>query len=92
EKIYLRLRLPHGIRLRTGIQTMVDGAPIAPPTLRTTGPAGLFARTEIGPSLERTLSQGETLTISFASINGASLDVPVPLTGFAAVMEKVRSP
>lgn len=85
----LRFQLPHGVRIPQGVSLMIDEAPPVQATIQTSGPAGLFARTELTPGLRTLLETGETMTVSFDAMSGETLSFAVGLVGFSEVIEKM---
>lgn len=85
----LRLQLPHGVDVPAGVELQVDGQPAAAPAVQTSGPGGLFARTDLTPELLAALRTGAEMTVVFFAITGQRFSVPVPLAGFAAIYDKL---
>lgn len=86
----LRLQLPHGVDVVAGVALEVDGSPVAAPLIRTSGPNGLFASTDLTPDLLAALQAGDEMRILFEALSGQKLSVPVPLSGFGAVYDRTR--
>lgn len=86
---FLRLQLPHGVDLPAGITLGIDGSPVARPVARTSTSAGLFARAPLTTALAQQLRAGESLEITFASLDGQSFSLRTELQGIAAVHDMV---
>ncbi|MDF2234824.1 invasion associated locus B family protein [Albimonas sp. CAU 1670] len=87
--LVLRAQLPHGLDIPAGVGLLVDGREAARLEVRTSGPAGLFARTALTAELRAALAAGEALSLSFATLDGGRAQAPMPLAGFAALAAKL---
>lgn len=86
----LRYQLPHGVNLPLGVQTKIDNKAGPSPEIQTSNQVGLFAKTNVTAPLLANLKKGTTMTVSFSSMNGNKLAIPVTLKGFSAVFEKLK--
>lgn len=90
EAFILRFQLPHGVNLPKGVHTKIDNKAGPAPEVQTSNQVGLFAKTDVTPTLLASLKKGSTMTVSFSSMNGNQLAIPVTLKGFSAVFEKLK--
>jgi invasion protein IalB len=87
--VLLRLRLPHGLSIPAGINLSIDDTkPSADIVLQTSTQAGIFARTVVTPSLRKDLAVGRLLEVTFQTLDGARITVPVQLKGFNFAYQK----
>lgn len=87
---FLRFQLPHGVDMQAGIRIEIDGGPGPSPVIRTSSPAGIFARTELTPALLASMTAGAVMTVAFSPLNGEELTITVTLRGFSAAFRKVQ--
>lgn len=90
EGFILRFQLPHGVNMPLGVQTKIDNQAAPSPEIQTSNQVGLFAKTDLTGPLLSALKKGTTMTVSFSSMNGNKLAIPVTLKGFSAVFEKLK--
>lgn len=87
DSFILRFQLPHSVNLPLGVQTKIDNKAGPSPEMQTSNQVGLFAKTDVTGPLLVALKKGTTMTVSFSSMNGNKLAIPVTLKGFSAVFE-----
>jgi invasion protein IalB len=84
------LQLPHGVLFQTGVQLAVDGGAQVQASLTTSDLSGAYAGATLTPDLANAMRGGQTLTVSFRSVEGELINIPVPLEGFAAAQDARR--
>lgn len=90
QSFLLRMQLPHGIHLPSGVEIQIDDADKYLLPFQTTNPAGIFARIALNDKILTALQTGKTMNVSFATINGAQFSIPVLLNGFSAIFAKMQ--
>lgn len=84
------LQLPHGVLFPAGVQLAVDGGAQVQALLTTSDVSGAYAGATLTPDLATAMRGGQTLTVSFRSVEGELISIPVPLEGFAAAQDARR--
>ncbi len=86
----LRVQLPHGLDLTTGVQIQIDGGKPHKLVLQTSDATGLYARIGLTAKLLLSMKMGKIVQVSFTAMNGKKFQIPMALKGFSAVFDKLR--
>lgn len=84
------LQLPHGLLFPAGVQLSVDGGAPVQASLTTSDVSGAYAGATLTEDLSAAMRAGQDLTVTFTSVEGEQIDIPVPLQGFAAAQDARR--
>jgi invasion protein IalB len=86
----MMVHLPLGLFLPSGVQLQVDQNKVIDLPLQTCDANGCYAGTPVAADLLAEMQKGKSLRIGFKNLTQTSIDLPMPLSGFAAAYETIK--
>lgn len=87
----LTLALPHGVDFTRGVEVAIDEKEALNLVVNTSTPQGAFANQPISDALLSELRAGSIAKITFYSVAGQAVSVPISLIGFSSAYEKLSA-
>ncbi|MEQ8305228.1 MAG: invasion associated locus B family protein [Hoeflea sp.] len=87
----LTLALPHGVDFTKGVEVTIDENETLNLVVNTSTPQGAFANQPISDALLSELRAGSVAKITFYSVAGQAVSVPISLVGFSSAYEKLSA-
>ena len=88
EGTALMLHLPYGLHFPSGITVRVDAGKVETLQVQTCDEKGCYAGAPIAADRLSAMQSGEKLVVGFKDLKQQSINVPVPLAGFAEAYKK----
>ncbi len=83
----LRLMMPLGLLLETGVRFSVDSAAYVPGKFQVCMPNGCFANIDVKDDLLKAMRSGKTFNVAVKNENGAEIVFAVPADGFGKIFD-----
>ncbi|WP_420408268.1 invasion associated locus B family protein [Hoeflea sp.] len=87
----LTLALPHGVDFTRGVDVTIDENETLNLPVNTSTPQGAFANQPISDELLSEFRAGSVAKITFYSVAGQAVSVPISLIGFSTAYEKLAA-
>jgi invasion protein IalB len=84
------VQLPLGLNLPAGAKLQVDDGKISDMQIQTCENRGCYASMPIAPEFLTALKSGKQLKVSFQNLTKETINIPMPLTDFAAAYDKIK--
>ena len=84
------VQLPLGLNLPAGARLQVDDGKVVEMQIQTCENRGCYASTPIAPELLAALKSGKQLKVSFQNLGKETINIPMPLSDFAAAYDKIK--
>ena len=84
------VQLPLGLNLPAGARLQVDEGKAVELQIQTCENRGCYASTPIAPELLAALKSGKQLKVSFQNLGKETINIPMPLSDFAAAYDKIK--
>ena len=84
------VQLPLGLNLAVGARLQVDEGKTIDVPVQTCEARGCYVNAAIAPDMLAALKTGKQLKVSFQNLSKETITIPMALTDFAAVYEKIK--
>lgn len=86
----MMVQTPLGLKLSEGVRLTVDDNEPHSHPVQTCEANGCYAGFKLNSDLSTEMAQGNKLVVAFNNLNGRTVDVTVPLSGFSDAMARIR--
>jgi len=84
------IQLPLGLNLPVGVRLQIDDGKSADVAIQTCEARGCYVNTPLAADILAALRSGKQLKISFQNLAKETITIPMPLSDFAAVYDKIK--